>query len=174
MAASDDDAELEALFRAEYGPLVSAVRLVVGSTARAEEITQDAFCKCFEQWGRVRQHDRPGAWVRVVALRMAVRSERRARWGALLTPAWNASSSRHPTDADLDLQQAIAGLSRNQRTAVVLHHLLDLPVAEVAEVMGVQAGTVKAHLHRARSNLAARLGEAGGTDEGEVLDGRHR
>jgi RNA polymerase sigma-70 factor (ECF subfamily) len=52
-----------------------------------------------------------------------------------------------------------------QRKAVVLHHLLDLPVDQVAVELGVPVGTVKSRLARARGALAARLApeaEAGG------------
>lgn len=52
-----------------------------------------------------------------------------------------------------------------QRQAIVLHYLVDLPVQEIAQTLGVPAGTVKTLLARGRRALAARLGEAE-----EVLD----
>jgi RNA polymerase sigma-70 factor (ECF subfamily) len=57
----------------------------------------------------------------------------------------------------LALTQALRALPLPQRKVVVLHHLLDLPVDEVAAELGVPVGTVKSRLARARAALAARL-----------------
>jgi RNA polymerase sigma-70 factor (ECF subfamily) len=145
------------LFRAEYPGLVARVRLVVGSTAVAEEIAQDAFCTALERWGRVALVDRPGAWVQVVAMRRAIKEEGRRRRGRALVPAWSSASDAGPVD--VDLQRAIAGLAEGQRRAVVLHHLADLSIDDVAEVLGISAGTVKTQLHRGRARLAEVLHE---------------
>jgi RNA polymerase sigma-70 factor (ECF subfamily) len=95
---------------------------------------------------------------------MAVRSSRRRVRGESLAPAWGAATVAEPVD--VDLLAAVDALPEGQRTAVVLHHLLDLPVAEVADVMGVRPGTVKTHLHRARNRLAEVLGEPVEVDDG--------
>lgn len=68
-----------------------------------------------------------------------------------------------PQDGDqesrrVDLRRAVDGLPRRQRIAVTLHYYLDLPIAEVAQLMGCSAGTVKSTLHDARRNLTDRLG----------------
>jgi RNA polymerase sigma-70 factor (ECF subfamily) len=57
-----------------------------------------------------------------------------------------------------DLRRAISALPPRQRTAIVLHHFVDLPVTEVAALMNVSAGTVKSTLHDARAALARELG----------------
>ena len=54
---------------------------------------------------------------------------------------------------------ALRTLPADQRQALVLHHIVDLPVAEVAHEMGVAVGTVKSWLHRGRAALAAQLAE---------------
>jgi RNA polymerase sigma-70 factor (ECF subfamily) len=43
---------------------------------------------------------------------------------------------------------------------IALHYVADAPVAEIAQVLGLAEGTVKAQLHRARQALAARLATA--------------
>ena len=151
------DAAFDDLFRREYPGLVRRVRVVVGSTAVAEEVVQEAFCTALERWSAVCRTERPGAWVQVVALRLAVKQEGRRRKGSALVPGW--SVGRLLRAADVDLERAIAELSPGQRSAVVLHHVLDLPVGEVAEVLGVSPGTVKTQLHRGRARLAELLGE---------------
>ena len=57
------------------------------------------------------------------------------------------------------LAEALRTLPIHQRQAIVLHHLVDLPIDEVAAILGTRAGTVKSWLARGRRNLAARLGE---------------
>jgi RNA polymerase sigma-70 factor (ECF subfamily) len=56
------------------------------------------------------------------------------------------------------LVAALARIPVAQRTAIVLHHLVGLPVAEVAAETGAPAGTVKARLSRGRRALAELLG----------------
>ena len=65
----------------------------------------------------------------------------------------------------LALVEALGSLPVRQRQAIVLHHLVGLPVEEVAQTLRVPAGTVKSLLSRGRRVLAAKLGEAE-----EVLD----
>ena len=58
-----------------------------------------------------------------------------------------------------DLDRALRRLSDRQRAVVALHYYLGLPVAEVADVLGVSAGTVKSTLSDARDRLRHELGE---------------
>ncbi|GAA4450032.1 RNA polymerase sigma factor [Phytohabitans houttuyneae] len=57
----------------------------------------------------------------------------------------------------VDLARALQRLPRPMREAIVLYHLLDLPVAAVAEELGVPEGTVKARLSRGRALLGSHL-----------------
>jgi RNA polymerase sigma-70 factor (ECF subfamily) len=57
------------------------------------------------------------------------------------------------------LAQALRTLPMHQRQAIVLHHLIDLPIDEVAAILGTRTGTVKSWLARGRRALAAKLGE---------------
>jgi RNA polymerase sigma-70 factor (ECF subfamily) len=57
----------------------------------------------------------------------------------------------------IDLRRAIAALPQRQRATVYLHYYLDLPVSEVAQVLGCAEGTVKSTLYDARRALARRL-----------------
>ncbi len=155
MAFRDDG--FERLFRAEYSSVLSAVRWTVRDGAVAEELTQEAFTRALQRWRRVSRHPNPAAWVRLTALRLAVRSDTRRRAGDLLVPAWTVASVDEPHD--LDLLRAIDDLSEQQRLAVVLHHLADLAVDEVADVMNVSNGTVKTHLSRGRANLESALAD---------------
>jgi RNA polymerase sigma-70 factor (ECF subfamily) len=57
----------------------------------------------------------------------------------------------------LDVLTALRSLPERQRQAVVLHYLLDCPVATVADLMSVSEGAVKAHLFKARATLRTLL-----------------
>ena len=59
----------------------------------------------------------------------------------------------------LALADALRTLPMHQRQAIVLHHLVDLPVEEVAAILGTRGGTIKSWLARGRRTLATRLGD---------------
>ena len=61
------------------------------------------------------------------------------------------------TDDTVEIVAALAGLSEQQRVAIVLRYWADLPVAQVADLMHRSVSTVKSHSRRGRAVLAARL-----------------
>jgi len=65
------------------------------------------------------------------------------------------SDSPAPTGDRVDVEAVMRGLSLQQRTVLVLHHGLGLPLDEVAAELGVSVGTVKSRLSRARAAFAA-------------------
>ena len=152
-----DGGEFERFFRDEYRTVVRTVTAIVGDLADAEAISQDAFVKALIRWRRLSRFDRPGAWVRRVAIRDAVRAARSAQ-----PPSEPAIEQGSPTDVwaeRADLHDALQLLSINQRAALTLHYLAGLPVAEVAAALGCAEATVRVHLHRGRTRLAALLNE---------------
>jgi len=156
----------EELFRTEYARVVGTVLSIVGDRADAESVTQDAFLKALVRWGRISRYDRPGAWVRRVAIRDAVRlAERRP------APLDELGAVADPIDrvaARLDLARALATLPARQRAAIVLQHLAGWPTAEIAGALGCSESTVRVHLHRGRAALGALLSD----DPQELHDGR--
>jgi RNA polymerase sigma factor (sigma-70 family) len=144
------------LFEREYPPIVQTVFSILGDRQIAEDVVQEAFVRLHLQWRKVRAYDRPGAWVRRVAIRLAVRSVRtRLRRSKAEERAWTPPAPATP--ADLDLRRAVLRLPRAQRAAVVLHYLEDRPVDEIADLLGCTTPTAKVHLHRARKRLGAVL-----------------
>ena len=65
-----------------------------------------------------------------------------------------------PGGAEPGLQRRTAALPMGQRQVIVLHHLVGLPVDEIARQLRLPSGTVKSHLTRGRKSLARRLGLA--------------
>ena len=148
----------EEFFRERYVEVVRSMRLMVGDHARAEELAQEAFSRACRHWRRARKLDRPVAWVYVVATNEARREWRRDQRAATTTiePAL-ADDTTGPLATALDVRAAIAQLTDRQRAAVVLRYVADLPIAEIAEVMGCAPGTVKATLHQALARMRVEL-----------------
>jgi RNA polymerase sigma-70 factor (ECF subfamily) len=95
-------------------------------------------------------------WVTSTALNAARRLRRRRRLPWAQTAPGEAATGVDAAGA-VELWQVVRALPRRQREAVTLHYLADLPVAEVARLMGCREGTVKAHLAHARGALRATL-----------------
>ncbi|HKE98136.1 MAG TPA: SigE family RNA polymerase sigma factor [Actinomycetes bacterium] len=152
--------EFAEFYAGSYRRLLRQLFAITGDLAEAEDSLQEAFARASLRWPALSRYDAPEAWVRRVALnltRMAARRVRR-RAALLLRLGPPAPVPELSPDA-LDLHRALQALPRGQRTAIVLHHLVGLPVDQVAAELRVPAGTVKARLHRGRAALARRLAD---------------
>lgn len=139
----------EELFRDQYPSVLRETMFVLGDRDLAKEVANEAFARLYARWSRVSRYDKPGAWVRRVAIRLAVRGH--GRQGRETTEVERGHEGDH--GLTLDVRGAVRQLAPQQRAAVMLHYFDDLPLAEVARVLGCREGTVKAHLHQARSRL---------------------
>jgi RNA polymerase sigma-70 factor (ECF subfamily) len=155
----DLDDEYAWFFRAEFPAVVRTAYLIVRDRGRAEEIAQDAFMRLHVHWRKVSRYERPDAWVRRVAIRLAARAARRERVRPSLERVAAPPNEAGETAPDLDLMRAVAELPFRQRVAIVLFYLEDRPLPELAHVLDCSDGAAKILLHRARVTLAARLGE---------------
>ncbi len=152
--------EFDAFYHASFSRLVGQIYAMCGSVTEAQDCVQEAFIRAWDKRKTLDLDQSPEAWVRTVAYRLAVSRWRRAR-KALLPPD-RAHEPQRPAEPDVTrvaLARALQDLPADQRRALVLYHLCDLPVAEVAAEMGVPVGTVKARLSRGRAALATMLGE---------------
>jgi RNA polymerase sigma-70 factor (ECF subfamily) len=164
----NDDAEVvavgdrfDALFRAEFVGIARTAYLIVGDRRLAEEVAQEAFARAWARWKRIAHHDRPGAWVQTVAVRLALRTKSRASRGAELEAS--ESGRRMFAEADeslVDLVDLLRELSPMQRAAIALGVLEDLPAEDVAARLGCRPSTARVHLHRGRQKLAELIKEA--------------
>jgi RNA polymerase sigma-70 factor, ECF subfamily len=151
----DEDGAFEAFYTAAYGRLVGQLLVVTGSLQEAEDVVQEAFVRAYGRWRTVHDYDLPEAWVRRVALNLAVSGLRRARRRAALVvrlgPAANTTALSVETVA---LTQTLRKLPLRDREALALHHVVGLSVQEIAHQLDVPVGTITARLSRARSALA--------------------
>jgi len=148
----------EELVRVEYPSLLRTADLIVGDPGLAREITQESFARALTRWSRLQGYDKPGAWLRTVTVRQAVRTRDRRRREVRSRDDEPAHEMVDPA-LRLDVEAAVRSLPRGEREVVVLYYLHDLPVADVADALGRRPGTVRAQLHQARTRLAAVLHE---------------
>ena len=155
-----DEESFDAFYAASFGRLVGQIYAMCGSVTEAQDCVQEAFIRAWDRRRTLDVDQAPEAWVRTVAYRLAVSRWRRAR-KALLPPD-RAHAARPPAEPDVThvaLARALQAIPADQRRAIVLHHLADLPVAAVAAEVGAPVGTVKARLSRGRAALAVLLAD---------------
>jgi RNA polymerase sigma-70 factor, ECF subfamily len=150
----------EEFYEREFRPVVGLAYALSGSRSGAEDIAQEAFLVAHRDWDRVGTYDQPEVWVRRVVANLSVSLFRRsaveaktlARMAIGYTPALPELSAD-----DAEFWHAVRSLPRRQAQVIALHYLEDLPVAEIAEIIGTADGTVKKHLYDGRQALARRL-----------------
>ncbi len=143
--------DFDALFReAGTGVFRTLYAYTGGRRDIAEEAMAEAFARALARSGTIRD---PIAWIYRTAFRLAndeLRAERKRG------PAPIEEGSPPPELSGLI--EALRRLSPNQRAAIVLRHVLDLDVPEVAHRMGTAIPTVRVHIHRGRKKLRELLG----------------
>jgi RNA polymerase sigma-70 factor (ECF subfamily) len=169
VSSDDARAAVAEAYRAHYRRLVAAIYAATGDYAEAQDVVQEAYARALDRPRQFLSVADPQAWLRVVALNFARQRWRRRR---IFDRLIRLGRVTQPADTvpglggeRVDLARALLRLSRPTREAIVLHHLLDLPVSAVAEELGVPVGTVKARLARGRSQLSGYLDrDPGGSD----------
>lgn len=165
------DTGWDEVYAGGYRRLVALLTAVAGSRSEAEEAVQEAFVRALGISGRRPVIDDPEAWLYRVSVNIV-----RSRWRRIVAGrrATTELSSRQQTvtdgtdhvDSRLALLNALRRLPFEQREALALHYLADLPIEAVAVRVGSPVGTVKARLSRGREALARALGEPPGATRG--------
>lgn len=141
---------------------------VVGEQAEAQDVVHEAYARAWRNWRKVVDHPAPEAWVRLTVSRLATDRWRRiAIWRTALSRSGTTPPVGPPSEDTVLLTAALRKLPPNQRQAVALHYLFDLPVGQIAEEMDTTPNTVKSWLSRGRTALAAQLSEL---DHDRVLE----
>jgi RNA polymerase sigma-70 factor (ECF subfamily) len=156
-----DGHEFDEFFTASYRRVTGQVYAIIGDYDEAQECVQEAFARAWSHRRKLADMAHPEAYVRTTAYHLAVSRWRRVvrarRPGdrALSVPV---ESTAHD-ESHVALVSALRHLPEVQRRAIMLHHIADLPVRDVARETGVPEGTVKARLSRGRATLALLLTE---------------
>ena len=144
-----------------------AVFTSVGDRQEAEELVAEAFARAWARWAAVSRHPAPRAWVVRTALNARVSWWRRRRREVVVSDGVPdaASDGGLGSVADRALIAMVLRLLERQRQVVALRLFLDLDTAQTADVLGIAAGTVTAHLARAIAALRQELSNGMGLEE---------
>jgi RNA polymerase sigma-70 factor (ECF subfamily) len=147
--------DVRELYDGCYRRLVAQLFVVCGNLAEAEDAVQEAFIRALEKPRRFSAIENPEGWLRTVALNIVrSRFRRAATFQRLMRRSGPTADSVPGLSPDhVALVDALRRLPWEQREVITLHHIVDLPVREVAAQLGVPEGTVKARLARGRTRL---------------------
>jgi RNA polymerase sigma-70 factor, ECF subfamily len=141
---------------------------ILGDAADAADAVQETFVSAWCHRAELRDPGSMDAWLGRIALnacraQLRRRGRKQVREIRLVEPTDErepASPERPLADrtADADaFDRAFARLSFDDRAVLVMHHLQERPVAEIAAAFGAPSGTIKSRLHRARAALESAL-----------------
>lgn len=150
----------ESFYAAHFQRLSLQLFAYTGDFGQAQDVVQEAFCRALPRWEKVSRYDDPLAWLRKVAWNLATSRFRRLRVQQAHARRYREEHVDGPGPDRVALARALATLPEKHRRAVILYHLADLSIAQIAEQEDVAEGTVKSWLHRGRTALAAQLIDA--------------
>jgi RNA polymerase sigma-70 factor (ECF subfamily) len=146
-------------YRATCKRMVAYLFAVGGDRAEAQDAAHEAYARAWQHWDQVEHYGDPERWVRNVGWRIQVNRWRKVRGRLAAYRRHGVPEPLPPLKEDtIALVAALRQIPAAQRVALVLHHVLDLPIAEVAQQTGSSVGAVKVRLSRGRHALAKILG----------------
>jgi RNA polymerase sigma-70 factor (ECF subfamily) len=174
MAKPGSPQAIQQLVEEHYVTLYRYAYRLSGSSADAEDLTQEAFCKAQLHFGQLRDPARAKPWLfRILrnAYLHRVRADRQQHCVSLESIGDLAEPTPSPLP-EIDperLQQALNDLPETFRTPIILYYFEDFGYREIAEQMDLPIGTVMSRLARAKAFLRARLIES---DASVLANGR--
>lgn len=162
----DADRAITELYAAHWARLVRLAWLLVHDKTAAEDVVQDAFVGTHRRWESIRDSGRVVAYLHTAVVN-GCRSVQRHQVVVDRQLARDSASPEAPhrrtaasaeeralADADRDvLVRALRELPPRQREVIVLRYYADLSEAQIAHVLGIAPGSVKAHAHRGLATL---------------------
>ena len=166
-AATGEALDVEAFVVAQGPGLVRLARALLRDPHHAEDVVQEVLARVVVKWATIERADDPGAYVRRMVVNAGVSFGRRA-WRreraedpATMRDAALADSATGHGDRD-QMLRLLRALPPRQRAVLVLRHYEGLADAEIAEVLGCSAGTVRSNAFRGLATLRTMLEEERG------------
>ncbi len=158
-ARQGDRYAFEEVLRPVIQPAYRLALAMLGEHGAAEDAVQEMALKGWRHRHRIRPElgtVRP--WFLAIVANEC-RMARRERWWSVLRFPEPVEPAQVEGDAarGIDLRRRLGGLPLNDRLLLHLYYVLDLPAAEVAQVLGIRAGAVKSRLHRVTRRLRSEL-----------------
>jgi RNA polymerase sigma-70 factor (ECF subfamily) len=163
-AESARAARFERLYREHVDRIYGLCLRMSGERHAATELVQDVFVRAWEKLDRLRPGTDPGAWLWRLAVNVVLNAKRadRRRLARVepvedLTPMERADLRTPLPVRRLAFDAAVARLPERARAVYLLHDVEGYGHEEIAGMLGVAGGTVRAHLHRARTLMREAL-----------------
>jgi RNA polymerase sigma-70 factor, ECF subfamily len=161
LAASGDASAFERLYRNHVPRVHSLVRRMLNDDD-ADEVAQDIFVRAWQKLGTFRGEAAFGTWlhrlaVNVILARRETLGTRRKRYLEGDAALAAIPARRSGPELGLDFETAMARLPAGAREVFVLHDVEGYRHEEIAQMLGLAAGTSKSQLHRARMALRQHL-----------------
>jgi RNA polymerase sigma-70 factor, ECF subfamily len=161
-ARSGDRDAFASLVHQVSDSLFAVAYRILRDVGLAEDALQNALVSSWRQLPHVRDTDRFEAWIHRILVHACYAEARRGRQFAAnvrvldLLGSATPDGSRAVADRD-ELDRAFRQIPLDQRAVFVLHHYIGLPLVEVAETLGIPAGTARSRLHYATRSLRSVL-----------------
>lgn len=183
-AAAPQAADFSGWMLAEQPRIFRLCQRMLGDSDEAGSATQDVFLKAYQAWNRsAAELDDPSRWITRIAVNTCLDRLRSRRWQfwrkrpdgpdeeiiLAMAPAREPDGEAQVFARQIGqrLAAALEKLSPRQRAVFTLRHFEDLPLEEIASQLGLDVGTVKAHLARAVARLRDELKDLYGMSRGE-------
>ena len=178
LAAKGSETAYRELLSRYQRPVFSLIYRMVRDREQAEDLAQETFVKVFNNIQRYDPRYKFSSWIFKIASNLTIDNLRRREPDTI-----SLDGSRHASTADeiessritveargenpeeyvealelgSEIEEAIAELRVEYRTAVILRHVEGRPYEEIAQIMDLPLGTVKTYIHRARGELRTAL-----------------
>lgn len=146
-------------FREVFPRLVSLGTLKTGRVDVARDLAQETMLRAHTRWDEIATYDSPAAWCHTVMTNLLVDHHRSAASERRATDrlAHRPLDDRTTTPALDRWNELVAPLPDRHRTIVTLYYADDLSVGQIATLLGISRGAVKAALFKARRTLRRHL-----------------
>jgi RNA polymerase sigma-70 factor (ECF subfamily) len=165
-AGAGDARSMRRLFDRHGGRIYGLALRLTGRRDDADDATQETFVRAWTHGATFRGEASLGTWLCRIAVnvcRELYRKEQRGERWRVGDAGHVGAQSGTPRDVPLALrlEAGLGALPEGYREVLVMHDVLGMDHSEIATVLGVEVGTSKSQLHKARARMRESLGRAG-------------
>lgn len=148
--------KLEQIYADHVAMVYNLCYRMFANRADAQDATQDVFVKVYKNLHKFRGRSKLSTWIYRITMNHCIDRMRRKKLKTVELQEWVASPERDH-DARIELERAVASLPVSYRSVFMLHDIQGFRHAEIAEILGITAGSSKSLLHRSRVILRKKL-----------------
>jgi RNA polymerase sigma-70 factor (sigma-E family) len=166
-SAQDADALVATLYAEEGRRLVALAAFFTDDRTAAEDLVQEAFIRLARSAHRIRETEKAAAYLRSIVINLARDHNRRGLVSLRHRPPAigdepSAEEEASRLESRREVVRALRALPHRQRECLALRYYLELPVEEIAALLGLSANSVKTHLKRGLRGMATILEDSHG------------